>query len=144
MRSVLPPTIKMHVSQLLQINRLVLTAFSSTVNFFDFILLHLTLDMPEKKMRVKRGCVAVKVGLEEEDGGFQRFVIPISYLYHPLFRQLLEMAKEIYGYHSTGPLKLPCSVDHFLHLRWKIEKGNASHHASSLLPKQTLFALIHL
>ncbi|KAJ6349241.1 hypothetical protein OIU77_006761 [Salix suchowensis] len=42
----------------------------------------------EDKKKVKKGCIAVRVGLEEEDGGFQRFVIPISYLYHPLFKRL--------------------------------------------------------
>ncbi|KAL5704322.1 hypothetical protein ACHQM5_022767 [Ranunculus cassubicifolius] len=89
----------------------------------------------EKKMKVKKGCIAVRVGLDDEDGGFQRFVIPISYLYNPLFKRLLEKAKETYGYHTTGPLRLPCSVDDFLHLRWRIERENASgrqyHHSAS-------------
>ncbi|KAL2553125.1 putative late blight resistance protein-like protein R1A-6 [Forsythia ovata] len=47
-----------------------------------------------KKMKVKKGWLAVRVGLEDEDGGFRRFVIPISYLYHPLFKQLLDKAHE--------------------------------------------------
>ncbi|KAK9096035.1 hypothetical protein Sjap_021532 [Stephania japonica] len=67
-------------------------------------------------MKVKKGWLAVIVGLEDDESGFQRFVIPISYLYHPLFKRLLEKSKEIYGYHTTGPLRLPCSVDDFLHL----------------------------
>ncbi|KAJ6697484.1 hypothetical protein OIU85_003820 [Salix viminalis] len=85
----------------------------------------------DNKKKVKKGCIAVRVGLEEEDGGFQRFVIPISYLYHPLFKRLLEKAHEVYGYHTTGPLWLPCSVDDFLHLRWRIEResGHQSHHS---------------
>lgn len=83
----------------------------------------------EKKMKVKKGWLAVRVGLDEEDGGgFQRFVIPISYLYHPQFIKLLEKAQEVYGYHTTGPLRLPCSVDDFLHLRWRIERENYNHH----------------
>ncbi|PIA47352.1 hypothetical protein AQUCO_01400195v1 [Aquilegia coerulea] len=82
----------------------------------------------DKKMKVKKGWLAVRVGLEDEDGGFQRFVIPIAYLYHPLFKRLLEKAKEIYGYHTTGPLRLPCSVDDFLHLRWRIERETAKNH----------------
>ncbi|MCL7027362.1 hypothetical protein MKW94_014249 [Papaver nudicaule] len=88
----------------------------------------------EKKMKVKKGCVAVQVGLEAEDGGFQRFVIPISCLYHHLFKQLLDKAYEVYGYHSNGPLMLPCSVDDFLHLRWRIERetsSNSHHHQHS-------------
>ncbi|XP_041004144.1 auxin-induced protein 6B-like [Juglans microcarpa x Juglans regia] len=82
----------------------------------------------DKKMKVKKGWLAVQVGLEDEDGEFQRFVIPISYLYHPLFQRLLEKAHEIYGYHTTGPLRLPCSADDFLHLRWRIEKEPNHHH----------------
>ncbi|KAI3917956.1 hypothetical protein MKW98_000190 [Papaver atlanticum] len=84
----------------------------------------------EKKMKVKKGCVAVHVGLEGEDGGFQRFVIPISCLYHPLFKRLLDKTYEVYGYHSNGPLTLPCSVDDFLHLRWRIQRetSSSSHH----------------
>ncbi|GMN33182.1 hypothetical protein TIFTF001_004026 [Ficus carica] len=79
-------------------------------------------------MKVKKGWLAVEVGLEDEDhGGFQRFTIPISYLYHPLFKTLLEKAHEVYGYHTAGPLRLPCSVDDFLHLRWRIEKESSGH-----------------
>ncbi|KAK4761005.1 hypothetical protein SAY87_005898 [Trapa incisa] len=87
-----------------------------------------------KKMKVKKGSLAVQVGLEDEDGGVQRFVIPISHLYHPLFRRQLDKAHEVYGYHTNGPLRLPCSVDDFLHLRWRIEREPASggrHHGHS-------------
>ncbi|KAG9451092.1 hypothetical protein H6P81_011057 [Aristolochia fimbriata] len=76
----------------------------------------------EKKMKVKKGYLAVRVGLDDDDAGFRRFTIPISYLYHPQFRKLLEKAQEVYGFHTTGPLKLPCSVDDFLQLKWLIER----------------------
>ncbi|KAL5555154.1 hypothetical protein UlMin_037390 [Ulmus minor] len=76
----------------------------------------------DRKIKVKKGWLAVQVGLEDKDGGFQRFTIPISYLYHPLFTTLLEKAHDVYGYHTAGPLRLPCSVDDFLNLRWRIEK----------------------
>ncbi|XP_058733967.1 auxin-responsive protein SAUR32-like [Vicia villosa] len=83
-------------------------------------------------MKVKKGCVAVQVGSEEQGDATvtdsQRFLIPISYLYHPLFNNLLDMAYESYGYNTHGPLKLPCSVDDFLHLRWQIEKESTPHH----------------
>ncbi|CAL9043886.1 auxin-responsive protein SAUR32-like [Musa acuminata AAA Group] len=86
----------------------------------------------DKKTKVKKGSLTVRVGLEdgEDGGGTRKFVIPISYLYHPLFKRLLESAQEVYGYHSSGPLKLPCSVDDFLHLRWLIERESShrSHH----------------
>lgn len=85
-------------------------------------------------MKVKKGWLAVQVGSEEEhsqvDGvsDSQRFLIPISYLYHPLFNHLLDKAYEIYGYNTDGPLKLPCSVDDFLHLRWRIQKESTPYH----------------
>ncbi|KAK1263265.1 hypothetical protein QJS04_geneDACA018616 [Acorus gramineus] len=83
----------------------------------------------KRAKKVKKGCLVVRVGMEGEDGGFKRFTIPISYLSHPLFRRLLEKAQEVYGFHSSGPLKLPCSVDDFLHLRWRIERESQySHH----------------
>ncbi|KAI4343495.1 hypothetical protein L6164_010836 [Bauhinia variegata] len=82
----------------------------------------------DKKMKVKKGWLVVQVGAEDEDGGgSQRFAIPISYLYHPLFKSLLDKAREVYGYQTDGPLRLPCSVDDFLHLRWRIQK-ESNHH----------------
>ena len=81
----------------------------------------------DKKVKVKKGWFAIEVGLDE-DRGFQRFVIPISYLYHPLFKRLLEKAHEAYGYHTTGPLRLPCSTHDFLNLKWRIEKESNHHH----------------
>ncbi|GMH07683.1 hypothetical protein Nepgr_009523 [Nepenthes gracilis] len=79
----------------------------------------------EKKKKVKKGSVAVQVGLENEVA--QRFVIPISYLYHPLFAGHLDRAREVYGYHPDGPLRLPCSANDFLHLLWLIEKEYGCH-----------------
>ncbi|KAF8779931.1 hypothetical protein HU200_002201 [Digitaria exilis] len=77
----------------------------------------------EKKGKVKKGWLAVRVGAEGDERGYQRFVIPIAYLYHPLFRRLLEAARDAYGYdYSGGPLRLPCSVDEFLRLRALVER----------------------
>ncbi|XP_021900463.1 auxin-induced protein 6B-like [Carica papaya] len=84
----------------------------------------------EKKLKVKKGWVGVRVGTEGDDGGFHRFEIPISHLHHPLFKPLLDKAHEVYGYHTAGPLKLPSSVDDFLDLRWMIEKESNQHHQS--------------
>ncbi|CAO2836556.1 unnamed protein product [Amaranthus hypochondriacus] len=77
-------------------------------------------------MKLKKGWMVVQVGLEEEIK--QKFEIPISYLYHPLFSNLLDKAREVYGYYADGPLKLPCSVDDFLDLRWRIRKEGVNHH----------------
>ncbi|CAO2836555.1 unnamed protein product [Amaranthus hypochondriacus] len=85
--------------------------------------------------KAKKGFLAVQVGLEDDyddddhRNELQKFVIPIWYLYHPLFIGLLDQAREVYGYHVDGPLKLPCSVDDFIHVRWMIEKEN--HHGGS-------------
>ncbi|KAL7142066.1 hypothetical protein ABFS83_08G097600 [Erythranthe nasuta] len=84
----------------------------------------------EKKRKVKKGWVAVQVGFggtineQNQDYScteFTRFVIPISYLYNPLFQRLLDKAREVYGYHAPGPLTLPCSIDDFLHIQMRIE-----------------------
>ncbi|CAM0943868.1 unnamed protein product [Alopecurus aequalis] len=81
----------------------------------------------DKKGKVKKGWLAVRV----DDDDQRRFVIPIVYLYHPLFRRLLEAARDTYGYHSSGPLRLPCSVDEFLRLRGLVERDTSSAHSSS-------------
>ncbi|KAL0332625.1 UNVERIFIED_CONTAM: hypothetical protein Scaly_2164000 [Sesamum calycinum] len=77
-----------------------------------------------KKLKLKKGWVAVQVGLPKNDPDFcslQRFSIPISYLYNPLFQRLLDKACELYGYQADGPVMLPCSVDDFHRLRCQIE-----------------------
>ncbi|KAL8473494.1 hypothetical protein ACS0TY_029678 [Phlomoides rotata] len=76
-------------------------------------------------MKVKKGRVAVQVGLANaNDDQIQKIWIPIWYLYNPLFQRLLDKASEMYGYQSTGPIMLPCSVDDFLRLRWRMENVN--------------------
>lgn len=66
-------------------------------------------------MKLKKGCVAVQLGLE--NGPFQRFVIPISHLHNPYFQRLLVIDGELYGYQTSGPLMIPCSIKHFLCLQ---------------------------
>uniref|UniRef100_A0ACD5ZI13 Uncharacterized protein n=1 Tax=Avena sativa TaxID=4498 RepID=A0ACD5ZI13_AVESA len=77
--------------------------------------------------KVRKGWLAVRVGDEDQ----RRFVIPIAYLYHPLFRRLLEAARDAYGYHSSGPLRLPCCIDEFLRLRALVERDTPAAHSSS-------------
>lgn len=80
----------------------------------------------KNKRKVKKGWVAVKVGALEQHGNVQdegrKFMIPISYLYHTQFGKLLEKVEEIYGFCSEGTLRLPISVEDFIHLRWIVEK----------------------
>jgi SAUR family protein len=72
---------------------------------------------------VPRGCLAVYVGKEEE-----RFIISIDDLYHPFFTELLEAAKEKYGFEQKGPLRIPCDVDRFRQLNRMIRKGRTQMH----------------
>lgn len=59
---------------------------------------------------VPKGHLAVYVGKEHK-----RFVIPISYLSHPLFRDLLDWAEEEFGFnHPMGGLTIPCTEDYFI------------------------------
>uniref|UniRef100_A0A7N0V5I6 Small auxin up regulated protein n=1 Tax=Kalanchoe fedtschenkoi TaxID=63787 RepID=A0A7N0V5I6_KALFE len=67
------------------------------------------------------GHVAVSVGAD-----FRRFIIPASYLNHPVFRQLLNRAEEEYGFgNSIGPLAIPCNESVFEEiLRFMVRFGS--------------------
>ncbi|KAK8568050.1 hypothetical protein V6N13_105991 [Hibiscus sabdariffa] len=55
---------------------------------------------------VSKGHFAVYVGGEEK----KRFVVPISFLKHPSFQNLLSEAEEEFGFnHSMGALTISCS-----------------------------------
>lgn len=43
--------------------------------------------------------------------GNNRFVVPLCYLHHPIFKILLEMAEEEYGLTIHGPLIVPCEKE---------------------------------
>ncbi|CAJ2679486.1 auxin-induced protein 15A-like [Trifolium pratense] len=61
---------------------------------------------------VPKGHLAVYVGNDHK-----RFVIPISYLSHPLFRDLLDWAEQEFGFnHPMGGLTIPCTEDYFISL----------------------------
>ncbi|PIN07130.1 hypothetical protein CDL12_20299 [Handroanthus impetiginosus] len=60
---------------------------------------------------VPKGHLAVYVG---ENKHKNRFVVPISYLSHPLFQDLLRSSEEEYGFdHPMGGLTIPCSENAF-------------------------------
>lgn len=62
---------------------------------------------------VPKGHLAVYVGL----GYKSRFVVPIAYLKHPMFQDLLKTAEEEYGFHHPmGGLTLPCSEATFIEI----------------------------
>ncbi|XP_020574201.1 auxin-responsive protein SAUR64-like [Phalaenopsis equestris] len=55
--------------------------------------------------------------------GGKRFLVPLKYLQHPIFRVLLEVAKEEFGYGSCGPLRVPCEEELMDHLVSLMEKS---------------------
>ncbi|CAF1711399.1 unnamed protein product [Brassica oleracea var. botrytis] len=69
----------------------------------------------KQQSRVPKGNVAVYVGEEMENN--KRFVVPISYLNHPLFQGLLNRAEEEFGFnHPVGGLTIPCREETFVGL----------------------------
>lgn len=66
---------------------------------------------------VPKGHVAVYVGEQIEKKKKKRFVVPISYLNHPCFREFLSRAEEEFGFnHPMGGLTIPCREELFLDL----------------------------
>lgn len=62
---------------------------------------------------VPKGHCAVYVGEIQK----KRFVVPISYLNHPAFQDLLHLAEEEFGFdHPMGGLTIPCEEDAFIDL----------------------------
>ncbi|XP_023007093.1 auxin-responsive protein SAUR24-like [Cucurbita maxima] len=69
---------------------------------------------------VPKGHVAVYVGEFER----KRFVIPISYLNHFSFQQLLSRAEEEFGFvHPEGGLTIPCGEDAFVDLTSRLQSS---------------------
>ncbi|KAK6155515.1 hypothetical protein DH2020_009763 [Rehmannia glutinosa] len=73
---------------------------------------------------IPKGCLAVTVGQGDEQ---RRFVIPVVYVNHPLFTQLLKEAEEEYGFDQKGPINIPCHVEEFCHVRGLIDKETCFH-----------------
>ncbi|XP_031269160.1 auxin-responsive protein SAUR32-like [Pistacia vera] len=75
---------------------------------------------------IPKGCLAVKVGHEGEEQ--HKFVIPVMYINHPLFMQLLKEAEEEYGFDQKGPITIPCHVEEFRNVQGMIDKDKSIHH----------------
>ncbi|XP_059298189.1 auxin-responsive protein SAUR71-like [Lycium ferocissimum] len=60
------------------------------------------------KSSIPTGKLALYVGEERE-----RFLVPTSYLSHPLFKILLEKTYNEFGFEQTSGLVVPCSVNAF-------------------------------
>ena len=62
---------------------------------------------------VPKGHFAVYVG----ETKMKRHVVPLSYLNHPLFQNLLSQAEEEFGFnHPMGGLTIPCREETFINL----------------------------
>ncbi|XP_030450668.2 auxin-responsive protein SAUR21-like [Syzygium oleosum] len=71
------------------------------------------LDTRNTRPDVPKGHVAVYVGEVQR----KRFLVPISFLNHPSFRELLRRAEEEYGFkHPMGGLTIPCREEAFIDL----------------------------
>ncbi|KAH6832937.1 SAUR-like auxin-responsive protein family [Perilla frutescens var. hirtella] len=84
-------------------------------------MLRRSLSTEKRSSEVPKGHFAVYVGEKER----KRFVIPVSYLNHPSFQELLFQAEEEFGFHhptGRGGLIIPCSMDSFLHLTSRLSR----------------------
>ncbi|KAA8534740.1 hypothetical protein F0562_029818 [Nyssa sinensis] len=77
---------------------------------------------PEPPFDVPRGYLAVYVGPE-----LRRFIIPTSYLSHPLFKVLLEKVEEEFGFDHSGGLTIPCEIETFKYLLKCMENHQKDH-----------------
>ncbi|KAL5565771.1 hypothetical protein UlMin_028935 [Ulmus minor] len=78
---------------------------------------------------VKEGHFAV-IAVEGDEP--KRFVVPLSFLAHPIFLRLLEQAAEEYGFDHDGALTVPCppsELERILGEQW--EEGNSSSSSNS-------------
>ncbi|XP_050233795.1 auxin-responsive protein SAUR21-like [Mercurialis annua] len=67
---------------------------------------------------VPKGHIAVYVGEYQK----KRFVVPISYVNHPLFIDLLNRAEEEFGFnHPMGGLTIPCQEHVFIDLTSRLQ-----------------------
>ncbi|XVF35185.1 hypothetical protein REPUB_Repub18cG0123500 [Reevesia pubescens] len=86
---------------------------------------------PEPPPDVPKGYLAVYVGPE-----LRRFIIPTSYLTHPVFKILLEKAEEEFGYDHNGGLTLPCEIETFKYLLKCIENHPKGHPVEGSVSEQ--------
>ncbi|CAO2814929.1 unnamed protein product [Amaranthus hypochondriacus] len=82
--------------------------FSNAGQIFKF---HFPLAKNQKG--VPKGHVAVYVGEAE----MKRYVVPLNYLNHPSFQDLLKHSEEEFGYrHPMGGLTIPCNEEAFIRI----------------------------
>ncbi|XP_057974355.1 auxin-responsive protein SAUR36 [Malania oleifera] len=85
----------------------------------------------EKWRKRKKGHFVVYT----RDG--KRFVLPLYYLNHPIFRVLLEMAEEEFGSTVHGPLQVPCEEGLMYSILSLLSKNNPSGEVEKALLSMT-------
>ncbi|ESW19338.1 hypothetical protein PHAVU_006G116100 [Phaseolus vulgaris] len=65
-------------------------------------------DVVMLRKEIPKGCMKIKVGGEGEEQ--QKITVPVNYLKHPLFVQLLKEAEEEYGFAHKGNHNYPLST----------------------------------
>ncbi|KAL1548678.1 auxin-responsive protein SAUR36-like [Salvia divinorum] len=70
---------------------------------------------------IPKGHMAVYVG--QKEGDFQRILVPIVYINHPLFGDLLKEAENEFGYNHPGGLTIPCRISEFESVQTRIKAG---------------------
>ena len=77
--------------------------------------------LSRKQPDVPKGHVPVYVGEAQR----KRFVVPISYLSHPSFAELLNRAEEEFGFnHPMGGITIPCKEDAFINLTSQLHSSS--------------------
>lgn len=71
-------------------------------------------------VQVPKGHLEVYVGDGENET--KRVLVPILFLNHPLFGELLKEAEDVYGFEYPGRIMIPCPISEFENVQTKIEK----------------------
>ncbi|KVH97102.1 auxin-responsive protein SAUR36 [Cynara cardunculus var. scolymus] len=74
--------------------------------------------LAQPRAAVPKGKMAVYVG--QKDGDFKRVLVPVIYINHPLFGQLLREAEEEYGHNHSGGITIPCRISEFENVKTRI------------------------
>ncbi|XP_074568899.1 auxin-responsive protein SAUR36-like [Curcuma longa] len=70
-----------------------------------------------------KGHLAVYVA-EKEGERPRRYVVPVVYFNHPLFRELLREAEEEFDFHNSGAITIPCHAAKFESVSSRIAAGD--------------------
>ncbi|KAK1431625.1 hypothetical protein QVD17_08112 [Tagetes erecta] len=80
----------------------------------------------DKKNNIPKGCMIVTVGHEDEEQ--KKFIIPVMYVNHPLFMELLKEAEDEYDFSHQGPINIPCHVQDFFNVQGIIDQDQHLNH----------------